>query len=470
VSATARESKPPETSVSATVHPASGLLRRMCACGGTPGADGECAACRARRLQRRAGGGRSIVAKAPPLVHDVLASPSEPLAASVQAFMKPRFGHDFADVRVHHDARAAESARAVGALAYTVGRDVVFGAGRYAPESREGRLLLAHELAHVVQQAGAGPAPAALEIGDPASGAEREAEQAARKALSRTGAAGAGLTMETRPTIRRWRIGGNTATSDHDSDTLSGLAVRAGAHFNDWKCIKPISQRTSTHARPPANFDARYELYVQIGDTFDISNLTATTGPTLRIYLFDDASEAMNANLVKLFYPGATSSATPDNDIENAASSGSTPIADFLIFSHAGGDTMWGNASSFTPRNFDPEQDTQTFALAHAGLFPRRCWFTRNATARSVGCDSEHWGTDFASHYLRVGASITTTTKSVRPKCTAPLMTPAGGCLSYDGVDFATSFTVGATSLDGPFWSAAAFHAGRFWKTIRGRL
>jgi len=66
--------------------------------------------------------------------------------------MEPRFGHSFSDVRVHTDAKAAESARAVNALAYTVGRDVVFGAGRYAPHLQDGQRLIAHELVHTVQQ------------------------------------------------------------------------------------------------------------------------------------------------------------------------------------------------------------------------------------------------------------------------------------------------------------------------------
>ena len=62
------------------------------------------------------------------------------------------FGHDFSLVRVHNDGKAAESARAINARAYTFGRSVVFGPGEYAPHSFEGRRLLAHELAHVVQQ------------------------------------------------------------------------------------------------------------------------------------------------------------------------------------------------------------------------------------------------------------------------------------------------------------------------------
>ena len=66
--------------------------------------------------------------------------------------MESKFGHDFSQVRVHTDARAAESTRAVNALAYTVGRNVVFGAGQYEPGTSEGRRLLGHELTHVVQQ------------------------------------------------------------------------------------------------------------------------------------------------------------------------------------------------------------------------------------------------------------------------------------------------------------------------------
>jgi hypothetical protein len=97
----------------------------------------------------------------PPIVQDALRSTGQPLDPATRAFMEPRFGHDFSHVRVHTDARAAESAQAVNALAYTVGPDVVFGAGQYAPHSREGQRLLAHELTHVVQQGSSQKAPTA---------------------------------------------------------------------------------------------------------------------------------------------------------------------------------------------------------------------------------------------------------------------------------------------------------------------
>ncbi len=156
-----------------------------------------------QRLPRRA------PPTAPAIVHAVLRSSGEPLEPAARAFLEPRFGHDFArvsargvstppipgtlavgrpdddaeraaarasdrmagapadgradfsPVRVHTGARAAESARAVGALAYTVGRDIVFGDGAYAPHTTDGRRLLAHELAHVLQQRD-GAAPVAV--------------------------------------------------------------------------------------------------------------------------------------------------------------------------------------------------------------------------------------------------------------------------------------------------------------------
>ena len=79
-----------------------------------------------------------------------------PLDASTRSFFEPRFGTDFSHVRVHTDSRAAASARSVNALAYTVGRNVVFGTGQYAPGTSQGRHLLAHELTHTVQQGGVG--------------------------------------------------------------------------------------------------------------------------------------------------------------------------------------------------------------------------------------------------------------------------------------------------------------------------
>jgi hypothetical protein len=90
--------------------------------------------------------------RVPPIVQEVLRSPGQPLDSATRAFFEPRFGHNFSRVRVHADDRAAQSARAMKAFAYTVGNDIVFGAGKFAVQKPEGRHLLAHELMHTLQQ------------------------------------------------------------------------------------------------------------------------------------------------------------------------------------------------------------------------------------------------------------------------------------------------------------------------------
>jgi hypothetical protein len=132
------------------------LLQRKCGCSGSA-ASGGCEKCSEKNLavQRSTQNSERETQNAgavPPIVSEVLRSPGQPLDRQTRAFFEPRFGHDFSRVRVHADANAAASAAAVNALAYTVGRDVAFGAGQYAPETSAGRKLLAHELTHVVQQ------------------------------------------------------------------------------------------------------------------------------------------------------------------------------------------------------------------------------------------------------------------------------------------------------------------------------
>jgi hypothetical protein len=82
----------------------------------------------------------------------------QPLPKSVRAFFEPRFGHDFSKVRINTNDKAAMSAHSINARAYTVGHDIVFAAGQYNPGTKAGQQLLAHELAHTIQQAGAGRA------------------------------------------------------------------------------------------------------------------------------------------------------------------------------------------------------------------------------------------------------------------------------------------------------------------------
>jgi hypothetical protein len=129
-------------------------LQRKCECGrpGTP--EGECEECQKRKMPlQRSVTSDMALATVPPLVYEVLRSPGQPLDAEVRSFFERRFGHDFGDIRVHTDSRAADSALATKALAYTVGNNIVFAKGAFAPQTRTGKRLLAHELAHTVQQA-----------------------------------------------------------------------------------------------------------------------------------------------------------------------------------------------------------------------------------------------------------------------------------------------------------------------------
>src|SRR5882672_6367718 len=112
----------------------SGLLQRKCACGGSAGLAGECEECgkQALSLQRATRNSELTIGhhqRMPRIVNEVLRSSGQALDAQTRTFMEPSFNHDFSNVRVHADDRAGASARAVNALAYTVGNDLVFAAG-----------------------------------------------------------------------------------------------------------------------------------------------------------------------------------------------------------------------------------------------------------------------------------------------------------------------------------------------------
>lgn len=117
------------------------------------------------RIQRYAGQETEGLDIAPASVDRVLSGSGRPLDAAIQQDMGQRFGHDFSQVRVHSDAAAEQSAQAVNAHAYTVGHNLVFGAGQFALGTHAGRRLLAHELAHVVQQTGSAESSSTVATG-----------------------------------------------------------------------------------------------------------------------------------------------------------------------------------------------------------------------------------------------------------------------------------------------------------------
>ena len=94
----------------------------------------------------------------PASVRNVLNSPGSPISPQLSREMQDRLRADLSGVRIHHDTAAASSARDIGAKAWTLGRHVAFGSGAFAPGTESGRRLLAHELAHAVQQSSSGEA------------------------------------------------------------------------------------------------------------------------------------------------------------------------------------------------------------------------------------------------------------------------------------------------------------------------
>jgi hypothetical protein len=158
-------------------------LRRKCGCGTSSTGGAECSECSRKRLQRKPAG-NPRPGSAPPVVHEVLSSPGLPLDNPTRNMFEPRFGRDFGRVRIHTDEKAAGSASAVNALAYTVGNHVVFASGQYRPAAPLGQKLLAHELAHVLQQQDIAldtGSLSGLEVGAPDDTAEYEAEAAAQR-------------------------------------------------------------------------------------------------------------------------------------------------------------------------------------------------------------------------------------------------------------------------------------------------
>lgn len=146
------------------------------------------------RLQREAGNEAvsELVAERSPVLDVVGRGGGSPLDAGIRADMEGRIGADFSDVRVHTDSAAHDSARAVGARAYTVGHDVVFQRDAFDPGSHTGRLTLAHELTHVVQQrsgpvAGT-PSAGGIRVSDPGDSFETAAAANAERVLAQPAA------------------------------------------------------------------------------------------------------------------------------------------------------------------------------------------------------------------------------------------------------------------------------------------
>ena len=190
------------------------------------------------------------------LLETALASSGAPLGASARSFMEPRFGHDFSRVRIHVERPAADAAGALNAQAFTVGDHIVFGDRRAAPESEAARPMLAHELAHVVQQrsgaVGGRPGPGGVRVSDPADRFEAAAEAAASAVMRQpsgaapaivaraaAGARGAGGP----PTVQRFLAGedGHGGIEEHAQED-AGLTEKEynEGYYGNW--LRDFSQ------------------------------------------------------------------------------------------------------------------------------------------------------------------------------------------------------------------------------------
>lgn len=165
-------------------------------------------------VQRQPAGGAAGGAMRPAGPADLVPGLGRALDPALRAVFEPRFGFSFDRVRVHTDTRSAAAARSLGALAYTIGHDIVFGAGQYALDSAVGQRLLAHELAHVVQQDDSLPPLASARL-------------AGGPTVVRPGTVG-------RAVVQRWTTGGTAPTNTNTivCDGSGGVRVQVGAPGN----------------------------------------------------------------------------------------------------------------------------------------------------------------------------------------------------------------------------------------------
>ena len=292
----------------------SGRVQRKCACGEHTLGGGECSSCREKREQtlQRSVTNRTSPGVAPPIVYEVLHSPGQPLDRETRSFMEPRFGHDFSRVRVHNSPKAAESARTVNALAYTVGQDLVFDSGRYAPGTGEGRKLLAHELAHAVQQGGsADPAPRHLTVGLRGDSSEVEADRIADRISA--GADTVGMTLlGSSSTLRR--VCGPTEISSVDgclglSGDISGENFLFRVNCDDFQPGEEARLRSFAYTLNPQDIIEIHGFASEEGDPSFNDDLSCQRAKKAMKVLLDTGTAAWVGNLYK---HGATTGPRPE--------------------------------------------------------------------------------------------------------------------------------------------------------------
>ena len=223
-----RTSLAQQVKTTTVLPPSQSILQRKRTCGNKTVAGGECVECNSKKQDlHHKSASPSEETEVPPIVNQVLQSPGRPLDISTRTFMEPRFGQNFSKVRVHTDVKAAESARAVNALAYAIGQNIVFSAGQYSPSNLWGQELLAHELAHTVQQGRVSTENTfsdLLTISRPNSTVELEADNAAKSVLSFPSDERTAITLgRSKPMLARFNC-----------SSLDFRSCRTGVHNCGW--------------------------------------------------------------------------------------------------------------------------------------------------------------------------------------------------------------------------------------------
>lgn len=258
-----------------------------------------------RKLQRKSlpsGGG--VPSQSPAHVSSAISSGGQPLDLQTRGFFEPRLGYDLSSVRIHTDSTANQSARAIGARAYTLGKDIVFGAGEYAPSASAGRLLLAHEVAHVVQQSKSG-------AGAPSTSSELEANIAVA-----TAARGGRVTSKLSPAATGVQRAVTTWTPPVRADEAGASTVDS----RTWEV--PISP-----SPPPAPFD-KFSIFVPAGTPPETNNVhvffaanpvVGASGNDVMIHGLRASAEAAATKWIVIGVPGFENPPPPGYQTINTA-------------------------------------------------------------------------------------------------------------------------------------------------------
>lgn len=306
-------------------------LQRACACGASTNSQGECAECKEKEtLQRKATG--SAARSAPPLVGEVLRAPGAPLHKDARQFFEARFQRDFSSVRIHTDAQAAASAKAVNAAAYTVGNDLVFGSGNYDIHTDRGRRLVAHELAHTIQQTGGGalaatPVLRRATIGW--SGAPAGTRNAGESHVGR---------------IRRIAVGGLSQGFQSRAGSPSGRAIvliPSSAGANPFDPTKPVDVLLHFHGHDTTYGADAADHYKDV-DIFQIESQLEASGKTQLVGILPQG------DAVSSFGDAAANVSPPACDPKNKKGFDSDAFVR-EIFAALSANNLWSSAATSSP-------------------------------------------------------------------------------------------------------------------------